>query len=101
MAERRTTKRASVGGASGGPKASETDGAKGPQEKVDQAVCPVAFCPVGMALASVQHAGPDVLDHLLAAAKEFLLAARAVIDARADDFDKRKGSNPLERIEIA
>ena len=63
-------------------------------------VCSVAFCPIGMALTSIQGAGPEVLDHLLAAAREFLLAARAVIDARAADFEGRAGSAGLEKIEI-
>lgn len=63
-------------------------------------VCPVAFCPIGMALSSVQGAGPDVIDHLLAAAREFFLAARAVMDARGKDFDQTKDEAGLERIEI-
>jgi hypothetical protein len=63
-------------------------------------VCSVAFCPIGMALTSIQGAGPEVLDHLLAAAREFLLAARAVIDARAADFEGGARAGGLEKIEI-
>jgi hypothetical protein len=63
-------------------------------------VCSVAFCPIGMALTGIQGAGPEALDHLLAAAREFLLAARAVIDARAGDFEGTHGSGGLEKIEI-
>ena len=63
-------------------------------------VCSVAFCPIGMALTSIQSAGPEVLDHLLAAAREFLLAARAVVDARAADFEDPKAGGGLEKIEI-
>lgn len=63
-------------------------------------VCPVAFCPIGMALTSVQQVAPDVLDHLLAAARELLLAAKAVVDARAADFDGGERQGTLERIEI-
>ncbi len=63
-------------------------------------VCSVAFCPIGMALTSIQGAGPEVLDHLLAAAREFLLAARAVIDARAADLEGTDGADRLEKIEI-
>lgn len=63
-------------------------------------VCSVAFCPIGMALTSIQDAGPEVLDHLLAAAREFLLAARAVVDARAADFEGTGGAGGLEKIEI-
>jgi hypothetical protein len=53
-----------------------------------------------MALTGIQGAGPEVLDHLLAAAREFLLAARGVIDARAGDFEGTQGSGGLEKIEI-
>jgi hypothetical protein len=66
-------------------------------------VCTVAFCPICMAVTATQGAAPDALEHLLNAAREFFLAARAVVDARADDLDGR-GSKPartLERIEIA
>jgi len=53
-----------------------------------------------MALTSIQGAGPEVLDHLLAAAREFLLAARAVIDARAADLEGTDRAGGLEKIEI-
>ncbi|MEW6059572.1 MAG: hypothetical protein AB1551_05445 [Actinomycetota bacterium] len=68
-------------------------------EKSSQ-VCPVAFCPVGLALTAVRKAGPDVMEHLLAAAREFLLAAKAVMDTRAGDLDERAEPAQLERIEI-
>lgn len=67
-------------------------------------VCTVAFCPICMAVTAAQTAAPDAVEHLLNAAREFLLAARAVVDARADDLasqqDAKKKKN-LERIEIA
>ncbi len=62
-------------------------------------VCPVALCPVGMALTVARGASPEAVEHLLAAARELLLAARAVLDARAADAGG--GERPLERIEIA
>jgi hypothetical protein len=62
-------------------------------------VCPVAFCPVGMALTAVQGAGPDVIEHLLHSAREFLLAAKALVDSRAEGL-QGQGDRPLERIEI-
>jgi hypothetical protein len=63
-------------------------------------VCDVAFCPIGLALSAVQPLKPDVVEHLLVAGREFLLAAKAVIDARvAEDADG--GPAPtLERIDI-
>jgi hypothetical protein len=60
-------------------------------------VCPVGFCPIGVALSAVQGARPDAVEHLLAAGREFLLAARAVIDARTGESG---ASSTLERIEI-
>jgi hypothetical protein len=66
-------------------------------------VCTVAFCPICMAVTAAQTVAPDAVEHLLNAAREFLLAARAVVDARADDLaggsDDR--SRRLERIDIA
>ncbi|HXF71953.1 MAG TPA: hypothetical protein VNO79_05000 [Actinomycetota bacterium] len=62
-------------------------------------VCPVALCPVGMALTALRGASPEAVEHVLAAARELLLAARAVLDARAADAGR--GGRPLERIEIA
>ena len=61
----------------------------------------MAFCPIGMALSAAQGAGPDVLEHLLAAAREFLLAAKAVVDARSADFEEKEDTQAtLKRIEI-
>jgi len=47
----------------------------------DGAVCSVAFCPIGLALGTVNRASPELTEHLLTAGREFLLAAKAVIDA--------------------
>ncbi len=73
-----------------------------PKEETASAphVCPVAFCPIGAALSVVQGAAPDVVEHLLASAREFLLAAKAAVDARAGDFDGGRSSSKMERIEI-
>ena len=67
-----------------------------------QMVCNVAFCPICMAVTTARSVAPDAIDHLLAAAREFFLAARAVIDVRADDLEgeARSGSTHLEKIEI-
>lgn len=66
-------------------------------------VCTVAFCPICMAVTAAQTAAPDAVEHLLNAAREFLLAARAVVDARADDLGRQQDTKKktLERIEIA
>jgi hypothetical protein len=65
-------------------------------------VCTVGFCPICLAVAAVQPLKPDVVEHLLNAGREFLLAMKAVVDARADDLgDDDKPSRRLERIDIA
>jgi hypothetical protein len=65
-------------------------------------VCTVAFCPICLAVTAAQGSAPDAVEHLMNAAREFLLAARAVIDARADDLQrsKERGSRRLEKIDI-
>jgi hypothetical protein len=65
--------------------------------------CPVALCPICLAVSAVQPLRPDVVEHLLKAGSEFLLAMRAVIDARGAEVDpKRDRSNAalLEKIDI-
>ena len=72
-------------------------------DHADEAVvCNVAFCPICTAVTTARQVAPDVIDHLLSAAKEFFLAARAVIDVRADDLEgeDRPGQTHLEKIEI-
>lgn len=65
-------------------------------------VCTVAFCPLCAAVTAARGAAPDAIDHLLNAARELFLAARAVMDVRADDLEGGGRSSParLERIDI-
>jgi hypothetical protein len=60
-------------------------------------VCPVGFCPIGFALTAVDQVRPEAVEHLLAAGRELILAMKAVIDARADAFQRE---SPLEKIDI-
>jgi hypothetical protein len=74
--------------------------ARPPRERDnDTQICPVAFCPIGLTLNTVNRGSPEVVEHLLVAGRELLLAAKGVIDSRAADV-ARTGSR-LERIEIA
>ena len=91
MAEQPRSKKRAAGGSTSGPRPASRADSKG-KARAQDPVCPVAFCPVGMALTTAQQAGPDVVEHLLA-------AARAAIDVRADGFERKDG-NRLERIEI-
>ena len=63
-------------------------------------VCNVAFCPIGLAISAVQPMKPDVIEHLLLAGREFFLAAKAVMDARAADLRKDGSSSTFEKIDI-
>jgi hypothetical protein len=87
-----------------GPSKGTTGGAP-PSETQQPPVCTVAFCPICMAVTAGQGAAPDVFEHLLAAAREFFLAARAVIDVRGDHLSgadqSPNGSKDFERIEIS
>jgi hypothetical protein len=74
------------------PAGSPADGAKH--------VCDVAFCPIGLALSAVQPLKPDVVEHLLVAGREFLLAAKAVLDARVGESGDEGSPPRLERIDI-
>jgi hypothetical protein len=56
-------------------------------------VCSVALCPICMAVTAAGDARSDVLEHLLSAGREVLLAVRAVIDARLE------GAEPPTRLE--
>jgi hypothetical protein len=93
-------------GTTEGAKEGAADGAAPPEGKQQQQpVCTVAFCPICMAVTAGQAAAPDVVEHLLAAAREFFLAARAVIDVRGDHMSggdqSPNGSKDFERIEIS
>jgi hypothetical protein len=63
-------------------------------------VCDVAFCPIGLALTAVQPLKPDVVEHLLVAGREFFLAAKALLEVRADDLVKDGGPSTFEKIDI-
>lgn len=91
----------------GSPRASSKEAAEGSPDasKPSQPVCTVAFCPICLAVTAGQGAAPDVFEHLLAAAREFFLAARAVIDVRGDHVSGAEpsgnGAKDFQRIEIS
>jgi hypothetical protein len=60
-------------------------------------LCSVSFCPICMAVTSAAEIRPEFVDHLMVAGREFLLALRAVIDARLDGLEPR---GKLERLTI-
>lgn len=61
-------------------------------------VCPVTLCPVGMFLTVTGDLRPEVVEHLLKAGRELLLATRALLDSR---LQGPEGEGPrLEKIEV-
>ena len=57
-------------------------------------VCNVSFCPICQAAKATQSAGPEAFGHLVAAAREFFLAAKVVVEAMPKDpSDWRPGGN--------
>lgn len=71
----------------------------GPDENAPP-VCTVGFCPICLAVTAIQPLRPDVVEHLLNAGKEFLLAATSVLDARADEAAPDRRPTQLEKIDI-
>lgn len=71
--------------------AGETPSAQSP-------VCPVALCPVGMFLTVTGDLRPEVVEHLLKAGRELVLATRALLDSRVTGAEG--GRARLEKIEL-
>ena len=63
-------------------------------------VCTVAFCPICMMVTTIGDLKPELVEHLLAAGREMLLAARAVIDARLQTMEEEEPASGLKRIDI-
>jgi len=57
------------------------------------------MCPICMVVTAIGDARPDLMEHLLLAGREMLLAMRAVIDARLEGMQKEP-SGGLQRITI-
>jgi hypothetical protein len=68
-----------------------------PSAGVPPPVCQVAFCPICTAVTALREVRPDLMEHLLVAGREMLLAFRAVIDARLEGKDQPAR---LERLTI-
>jgi hypothetical protein len=60
-------------------------------------LCSVGLCPICLAVTALGDVRPELMEHLVAAGREFLLAARALIDARLED---EPGQGRLERLTI-
>ena len=58
--------------------------------------CAFALCPICTTLTALGEPRPDLVEHLLMASREMLLAVRALIDAR---LEATPGEPPRERVE--
>ncbi len=65
--------------------------------ETQQPICSVALCPICMVVTAVGEARPDLVQHLLLASREVLLAVRSIIDARLEGTPKQ---SKLERITV-
>ncbi len=61
--------------------------------------CNVAFCPICLAVTAIGSASPELVEHLLLAGREMLLALRAVIDQRLEGSEE-KPERRVQRISI-
>jgi len=82
-----------------------TDPEKPTQDAASEAhpdTCPVAWCPICLAVSVVQPLAPEVVTHLLKAGTEMFLAMQAIIDARAEDLEPTEPAEPLrlEKIDV-
>jgi hypothetical protein len=60
-------------------------------------ICSVAFCPICTVVTALGEARPDLVQHLLLASREVLLALRSIIDAR---LEGSPAPSKLEHITI-
>ena len=95
----KASSKSSKPGAGAQARTSEPSVAEAPDAQGRQgAVCTVGFCPICLAVTAMQPVRPDVIEHLMLAGRELLLAAKAVLDARTET----EGTRPhLEKIDIA
>jgi hypothetical protein len=63
-------------------------------------ICTVAFCPICTAVSLVGELRPELMEHLLLAGREMLLAARALIDARLETTEPGAVKPRMEHISI-
>jgi hypothetical protein len=68
--------------------------------KAEHPTCTVAFCPICLVVTTIGEARPELVEHLLVAGRELLLAARAVIDSRLESMEEQEPSSGIQRIQV-
>jgi len=83
-------------------KTADAADARTAEPQAHPSTCPVAWCPVCLAVSVAQPIAPDVIAHLLRAGTEMFLAFQAIIETRADDLDGDGPAEPvrLEKIDV-
>lgn len=59
-------------------------------------ICQVAMCPICTLVAATGQVRPEVVEHLIKAGMEFMLAVKAIVDARTEGH----GPARMEKIEV-
>src|SRR5712692_2607094 len=64
--------------------------------------CSFTFCPICIAMSAIGDAKPELVEHLMVAGREALLAVRSIIDARLEGSAPSQFPKPakLERLSI-
>ena len=62
--------------------------------------CAFALCPICTMLTALGEARPDLVEHVLVASREMLLAVRALIDARLEAAPEGPPRGQVERLTI-
>ncbi|MEA2520607.1 MAG: hypothetical protein QOI81_253 [Actinomycetota bacterium] len=62
--------------------------------------CPVALCPICAAVTLLQPVNPEVVEHLLNAGREFILAAKAALESVSTERTAVVDDGSLEKIDI-
>lgn len=78
-------------------------GARSPRPDADagERLRPECYgCPVGVAFGTVREASPETLDHLVAASRELVSAARSVMEALEVNLDRHSRRAPVQHIEL-
>jgi hypothetical protein len=64
------------------------------------AVCEVAWCPFCTVVGAVQPVQPEMVDHLLKAGIELMLAFRSVLETRTGRGEEPPAPPTLEKIDL-
>ncbi|MBX7161880.1 MAG: hypothetical protein K1X95_16455, partial [Acidimicrobiia bacterium] len=57
-------------------------------------------CPIGMAFGTVRDASPETMDHLVAASRELVSAARSVMQALEANLERYSQNTSLQHIDV-